>query len=73
MTDLSEKTENVTQLQDEANHIEDEIHRIKNKLANEGFISRVPAAMIEKEQKKLSGLEQQQKKVKAQLAEITEH
>lgn len=73
MTDLSEKTEDVTQLQDEANHIEDEIHRIQNKLANEGFISRVPAAMIEKEQKKLADLEVQKKKLKAQLAEITEH
>lgn len=69
MTDLSEQTEDITQLQDEATHLEEEIHRITNKLQNEGFLSRVPAAMIEKEQKKLAELEKKQKTLQAQMKE----
>ena len=71
MTDLSEQTEDITQLQDEATHLEEEIHRITNKLQSEGFLSRVPAAMIEKEQKKLAELEKKQKTLQAQMKEAS--
>jgi valyl-tRNA synthetase len=72
MTDLTDTTQEITpieasKLQEEVDHIEDEIHRITNKLQNEGFISRVPAAMIEKEQKKLAALKHEQKKAKERL------
>lgn len=76
MTDLTEKPQDSaalhnTKLQEEVDHLEEEIHRITNKLQNEGFISRVPAAMIEKEQKKLADLEQEQKKAKERLLALS--
>jgi len=60
--------ENVS-IQDEIARLEEEIHKISNKLQNEGFIARVPAAMIEKEQKKLAKCEKQQKALKAQITQ----
>lgn len=66
MTDLINSSHDMTKLQEEAEHLEEEIHRITNKLQNEGFISRVPAAMIEKEQKKLAALEKKQQLLNTQ-------
>jgi valyl-tRNA synthetase len=68
MTDLMESTEELTRLTAEVERLEDEIHRIANKLNNDGFISRVPAAMIEKEQKKKASFERDQAKLKEKIA-----
>jgi len=35
--------------------LEDEIHRINNKLSNDGFVAKAPAATIEKEKIRLAG------------------
>ncbi|MDF1763966.1 MAG: hypothetical protein P1U57_11200 [Oleibacter sp.] len=72
MSETAKTVNEVTHLQEEVTHLETEIHRITNKLENSGFISRVPAALIEKEQKKLAQLEISQKKVKAQLIKLIE-
>ena len=61
------QTADPVQLKDEVSRLEDEIHRITNKLQNEGFISRVPAAMIEKEQTKLAKYEKACKNLRSQL------
>lgn len=68
MTDLMENTDELTRLAAEVERLEDEIHRIDNKLNNDGFISRVPAAMIEKEQKKKACFERDQAKLKEKIA-----
>ena len=64
------QTADPVQLKDEVSRLEDEIHRITNKLQNEGFISRVPAAMIEKEQTKLAKYEKACKTLRSQLKAI---
>ena len=61
------QTQDTAQLQDEVARLEEEIHRITNKLQNDGFLSRVPAAMIEKEQKKLARFEQVLKELIAKI------
>lgn len=71
MTDLMDSAEELNRLKAEVQRLEDEIHRITNKLNNDGFISRVPAAMIEKEQKKKAGFEQDQARLKAKIAAIS--
>ncbi|MCT7357636.1 hypothetical protein [Thalassolituus pacificus] len=70
MTDLMESTEEISLLNAEVQRLEDEIHRITNKLNNDGFISRVPAAMIEKEQKKKASFEHDHARLKEKIAAI---
>ncbi|MAD45900.1 MAG: hypothetical protein CMI02_07075 [Oceanospirillaceae bacterium] len=70
MTDLKDKEQEVARLHEEVERLEDEIHRISNKLNNEGFVSRVPAAMIEKEQKKRAICQKKQARLKEQLQAI---
>ena len=70
MTDLKDKAQVITRLNEEVERLEDEIHRIANKLNNDGFISRVPAAMIEKEQKKMAAFRQKQTELREKLAAI---
>jgi len=65
------KADDVDKLRDEVSRLEDEIHRITNKLQNDGFISRVPAALIEKEQDKLKKYEKACKNLRAQLKEAS--
>jgi len=67
MPDLKDKEQEVARLKEEVERLENEIHRISNKLNNDGFISRVPAAMIEKEQKKRAVYEKQQAKLREKL------
>lgn len=70
MTDLMSKEQEITQLNAEVQRLEDEIHRISNKLNNEGFLARVPAAFIEKEQKKMAAFQKDQARLKQKLAEL---
>jgi len=71
MGDQTLKADDVDKLRDEVSRLEDEIHRITNKLQNDGFISRVPAALIEKEQDKLKKYEKACKNLRAQLKEAS--
>lgn len=67
MTDLKDKNQVITRIEEEILRVEEEIHRIANKLNNDGFISRVPAAMIEKEQKKMAKYEEHRNKLQEKM------
>lgn len=54
-------------MQEEVAKLEEKIHKISNKLQNEGFLSRVPAAMIEKEQSKLKKFQRACADLKAKI------
>ena len=71
MPELKDMGQEIARIHEEVARLEDEIHRISNKLNNEGFISRVPAAMIEKEQKKRSAFLKKQEKLKEMLTTIS--
>ena len=60
-------TDNVDKIREEVSKLEEEIHKISNKLQNDGFLSRVPAAMIEKEQYKLEKFQQACSELKSRL------
>ena len=60
-------TDNVDKIREEVSRLEEEIHKISNKLQNDGFLSRVPAAMIEKEQHKLEKSQQACSELKSRL------
>ena len=60
-------TDNVDKIREEVSRLEEEIHKISNKLQNDGFLSRVPAAMIEKEQHKLEKFQQACSELKSRL------
>lgn len=45
-------------MRQQVSKLEEEIHKISNKLKSEGYLSRVPAAIIEKEQCKLEQFQQ---------------
>ena len=60
-------TDNVDKIREEVSRLEEEIHKISNKLQNDGFLSRVPAALIEKEQHKLEKFQQACSELKSRL------
>jgi valyl-tRNA synthetase len=60
-------TDNIDKIREEVSRLEEEIHKISNKLQNDGFLSRVPAAMIEKEQHKLEKFQQACSELKSRL------
>jgi len=70
MAELASNADQQTQLQSELARVEEDIHKIENKLQNEGFMSRVPAAMIEKEQTKLARFTAEKTKILKQIAEL---
>ena len=60
---VTDHAQEVSHLQAELARLDDEISRIANKLNNSGFITRVPAALIEKEQKKMAGFQKLQAQI----------
>ena len=67
MTD-TQQDQPQTQLDAEIARLENEIHRISNKLNNSGFVSKAPAATIEKENIRLAGFEENLQQLQAELA-----
>lgn len=67
---VSDHSQNITHLQSELARLEDEINRIANKLNNAGFINRVPAALIEKEQQKMAGFQKLQAQIQQKIAHL---
>ena len=67
MSEQALNTDNFDKIREEVSKLEEEIHKISNKLQNDGFLSRVPAAMIEKEQHKLERFQQACSDLKARL------
>ena len=70
MAELASNADQQTQLQSELARVEEDIHKIENKLQNEGFMSRVPAAMIEKVQTKLARFTAEKAEILKQIAEL---
>lgn len=70
MAELASNADQQTQLQSELARVEEDIHKIENKLQNEGFMSRVPAAMIEKEQTKLARFTAEKAEILKQIAKL---
>lgn len=65
------KTDDIHHIQTKIERIESDIQRITNKLNNDGFIARVPAAMIENEQKKMAQFEQEKRELEIQMRLIS--
>ncbi len=61
----------IQRLQKELSNLEIERKRLSGKLANEQFVAKAPAAVVEKERKKLVEVEVDYEKVKARLAELS--
>lgn len=67
---VTDHAQHITQLQAELARLDDEINRIANKLNNAGFINRVPAALIEKEQQKMAGFQKLQAQIQQKIAHL---
>ncbi|MBE0484317.1 MAG: hypothetical protein IBX52_12545 [Bacterioplanes sp.] len=65
------KTDDIHHIQTKIERIESDIQRITNKLNNDGFIARVPAAMIENEQKKMAQFEREKRELEIQMRLIS--
>ena len=68
MADAIDPDQTQTELNDEISRLENEIHRISNKLNNSGFVSKAPAATIEKEKNRLAGFEKDLQQLQSRLA-----
>lgn len=66
MTDVTSQEQPT--LNEQIANLEDEIHRISNKLNNSGFVSKAPAATIEKEKNRLADFEKDLQALQAKLA-----
>ncbi len=67
---VADHAQHITHLQAELARLDDEINRIANKLNNAGFINRVPAALIEKEQQKMAGFQKLQAQIQQKIAHL---
>ncbi|WP_028292853.1 valine--tRNA ligase [Oceanobacter kriegii] len=70
MAGFIDKDAEIARLTKELEKLEKEVSRIANKLGNEGFVAKAPAAVIEKEKEKLTGYERDQAKIKEQIEAI---
>ena len=67
---VTDHAQHIIHLQAELARLDDEISRIANKLNNTGFITRVPAALIEKEQQKMAGFQKLQAQIQQKIAHL---
>ncbi|HBQ44994.1 MAG TPA: valine--tRNA ligase, partial [Thiomicrospira sp.] len=72
MAGLIDKKAELERLQKELTKLEGEIKRFTSKLANESFVSRAPAAVVKKEQQKLSETKIALKNIKDQYEKISQ-
>ncbi|MDR0807057.1 MAG: valine--tRNA ligase [Enterobacteriaceae bacterium] len=70
MAGLVDKAAELERLSKEVARIEDEIARIESKLANEGFVSRAPEAVVAKERERLTNYAEDKAKLLEQKATI---
>jgi valyl-tRNA synthetase len=70
MAGLIDKEAELARLNKAAEKIEKDAQRTKGKLSNESFVSKAPAAVIDKERAKLADMEMQLSKIQEQKAEI---
>lgn len=70
MADLVDKTAELERLAKELVKLDVEIEKIETKLANEGFVSRAPEAVVAKERERVADLQQSKAKLIEQQAVI---
>ncbi|MGE5551614.1 MAG: valine--tRNA ligase [Bacteroidota bacterium] len=70
LADLVDLAREASRLRKEMDEASKEVARLSAKLANEGFLSKAPAAVVDKERDKLAEAEQRRDKLAARLASI---
>ncbi len=70
MSDLVDAEKERTRLSSELARLTAEIERVGKKLANEGFVAKAPAAVVDAERAKLAKYEENKKGVEAALAKL---
>ncbi|WP_274649944.1 valine--tRNA ligase [Paenibacillus humicola] len=60
----------IARLEKEIQHLNGEVERVEKKLANEGFVKKAPAKVIEEEKAKMADYADKRNKVQARLAEL---
>jgi valyl-tRNA synthetase len=72
MAGLIDKDAEMARLDKEISRLEGEVKRFNGKLSNESFVSKAPAAVVEKEKQKLQDTEIALKNLKDQYAKISQ-
>ena len=67
---LIDITQEIARLEKEIQHLDNEVQRVEKKLANEGFVAKAPAKVIEEEKAKMADYADKRDKVKARIAEL---
>ncbi|WP_438434341.1 valine--tRNA ligase [Gorillibacterium sp. sgz500922] len=70
LSGLIDIAQEVARLSKELDSLQGEVDRIEKKLANEGFVSKAPARVIEEEKAKLADYAEKRAKVAARMAEL---
>lgn len=70
MAGFIDKAAELARLNKEIERLQNEIARIENKLSNEGFVTKAPAAVIDKERSKMAEYQDGMEKLKAQYLSI---
>ena len=71
MSDLVDTEKEIARLSGEMKKLTDEIERVNKKLANESFVAKAPAAVVDAERAKLAKYTENLEGVKAALAKLT--
>ena len=70
LEDLIDFEKELERLQKEAAKLEDEVKRVTSKLANEGFVAKAPAKLIEEEKEKQFKFTEMLEQIKTRLASV---
>lgn len=60
----------IARLEKELDHLTKEVQRVEKKLANEGFVAKAPAKVIEEERSKMNDYADKREKVEARISEL---
>ncbi|XEC93188.1 valine--tRNA ligase [Paenibacillus tarimensis] len=67
---LIDIAQEIARLEKDLNHLNAEVERVEKKLANEGFVAKAPAKVIEEERAKMNDYADKRGKVLARIAEL---
>ncbi|MCU6711084.1 valine--tRNA ligase [Paenibacillus sp. J5C_2022] len=67
---LIDITQEIARLEKELAHLNSEVQRVEKKLANEGFVSKAPAKVIDEERAKMKDYAEKRDKVLQRIAEL---
>lgn len=73
LEDLIDMEKEIERLEKEKAHVEQELDRVNKKLANEGFVAKAPAALIDAEKEKLKKYSDMYEKIKERLEILIKH